>query len=65
LQQPAVDDVPPAERKFGDGHHLKPNMVQFYDCRNVLISGVSIKNPAMWTIHPVLCTNVTVNGKPV
>jgi polygalacturonase len=65
LQQMAVDGVPPADREFGDGHYLKPNVVQLYDCRNVLILGVSIKNPAMWTIHPVLCTNVTVRDVTV
>ncbi|NUT33294.1 MAG: carbohydrate-binding protein [Hamadaea sp.] len=62
LQQMAVDGVPIAQRQFGDGHYLKPNMIQLYRCTNVLIEGVDIRNSAMWAVHPVLCTNVTVRG---
>ena len=54
--------VPPQERVFGAGHYLRPNFIQAYRCRNVLIEGVSIVRSPMWEIHPVLCTNVTVRG---
>ncbi|MFF5207256.1 glycosyl hydrolase family 28 protein [Streptosporangium sp. NPDC000396] len=60
LQQMAVDGLPVGQRQFGDGHFLKPNMIQFYDCTNILIEDLDIRNPAMWTIHPVLSRNVTV-----
>jgi polygalacturonase len=60
LQKMAVDDVPVPDRRFGNGHFLKPNMIQFYGCANILIEGVSIRNPAMWTVHPVLSRNVTI-----
>ncbi|HEV7933958.1 MAG TPA: glycosyl hydrolase family 28-related protein [Actinomadura sp.] len=62
LQQMAVDGVPVDRRRFGDGHFLKPNMIQLYRCRNILISDVSLRNPAMWTVHPVLSRNVTVRN---
>jgi polygalacturonase len=52
--------VPVAERVFGDGHYLRPSFVQPYECRNVLIEGVTIRNSPMWTIHPVYCDGVTV-----
>ncbi len=52
--------VPVSERVFGEGHYLRPQFIQPYRCQNVLISGVTIKNSPMWEIHPVLCTNVTV-----
>lgn len=55
-------DVPVSERKFGEGHYLRPQFIQPYRCQNVLIEGVSIKNSPMWEIHPVLCRNVTVDG---
>jgi polygalacturonase len=55
-------DVPVSERKFGEGHYLRPQFIQPYRCQNVLIEGVSIKNSPMWEIHPVLCQNVTVSG---
>ncbi len=52
--------VPVSDRLFGAGHFLRPQFIQPYRCKNVLIEGVTIKNSPMWEIHPVLCTNVTV-----
>ena len=54
--------VPVAQRVFGADHKLRPNFIQPYRCRNVLIEGVTIQESPMWEIHPVLCTNVTVRG---
>ena len=55
-------DVPVNQRIFGEGHYLRPQFIQPYRSRNVLIEGVTIKNSPMWEIHPVLCQNVTVSG---
>jgi polygalacturonase len=54
--------VPVEQRIFGAGYYLRPQFIQPYRCRNVLIEGVTIKNSPMWEIHPVLCQNVTVRG---
>jgi len=54
--------VPVAERVFGDGYFLRPNFIQPYRSRNVLIEDVTIVNSPMWEIHPVLCQSVTVRG---
>ena len=54
--------VPVEQRVFGLGHYLRPNFIQPYRCQNVLIEGVTINNSPMWELHPVLCTNVTVQG---
>ena len=54
--------VPVKERIFGEGHWLRPNFIQPYRSRNVLIDGVTIVNSPMWEIHPVLCQNVTVRN---
>ena len=54
--------VPVAERVFGDGSFLRPNFIQPYRSRNVLIDGVTILNSPMWEIHPVLCQSVTVRN---
>lgn len=48
------------ERIFGEADRLRPNFIQPYKCKNVLIEGVKIVNSPMWEIHPVLCENVTV-----
>lgn len=58
-------DVPVQERVFGEGHYLRPQFIQPYQCRNVLLEGVTIVNSPMWEIHPVLCTNVIVRGVKV
>jgi polygalacturonase len=58
-------DTPVKERTFGEGDYLRPNFIQFYRCRNVLIEGVTVKNSPMWQIHPVLCSNVTVRSVTV
>jgi polygalacturonase len=53
--------VPVAERVFGPGHYLRPQFIQPYRSKNVLIEGVTLKNSPMWQVHPVLCSNVTVH----
>ena len=60
LHQMGESAVPVEQRVFGSGHYLRPQFVQPYRCKNVLIEGVSLRNSPMWQIHPVLCSNVTV-----
>ena len=57
--------VPVEERKFGTGFYLRPQFVQPYRCKNVLIEGVTIVNSPMWILNPVLCNNVTIQGVTV
>ena len=54
------EGVPVKNRVFGEGSCLRPNFIQPYRCKNVLIEGVKINNSPMWEVHPVLCENVTV-----
>ena len=56
----AEDGVPVSARRFGVASFLRPQFIQPYHCRNVLIEGITIRNSPMWEINPVLCTNVTV-----
>ena len=53
-------DVPPRERIFGKGHHLRSSFIQTYRSKNVLIEGVKLINSPMWVINPVLSSNVTI-----
>lgn len=52
--------TPVAERQFGEGYFLRPSLLQTYECRNVLIEGVTIKDAPFWVVHPTFCTNVIV-----
>jgi len=54
--------LPVSERIFGEGHYLRPQFIQPYRCKNVLIEDVTLFNSPMWQVHPVLCNNVTVRG---
>ena len=62
LTDPATARMPVAERTFGEGAYLRPNFIQPYRCRNVVIEGITIRNSPMWEMHPVLSTNVIVRG---
>ncbi|TFW29277.1 glycoside hydrolase family 28 protein [Duganella callida] len=49
----------PAERRvFGLGHYLRPSMVEFIDCTDVLLEGYLVMNTPFWIHHPVNCRNV-------
>lgn len=50
----------PRKRIFGDGYYLRPYMFQPYNCKNILISGVTMINSPMWFVSPVMCENVTI-----
>src|SRR5215212_4743063 len=54
--------VPVAERVFGAQDYLRPNFIQPYRSRNILIDGITIINSPMWEIHPVLCESITVKN---
>src|SRR5215469_8697919 len=54
----AEHGVPVNERIFGQGHYLRPQFLQPYRCKNVLIEDVTITNSPMFEIHPILCSNV-------
>jgi polygalacturonase len=61
----AEDAVPVEQRVFGDGSYLRPPFIQPYECENVLIADVRLRNSPFWNIHPVLCRNVTLRGVDV
>jgi polygalacturonase len=62
LETMADDNVPVAQRVFGAGHFLPPQMIQPFLTDTVLIQGVTIVNSPFWHLNPNLCRNVTVEG---
>jgi polygalacturonase len=58
-------DVPVKDRVFGPGHYLRPNFIQPYRCKNVLLEGFTVKRSPMWELNPTLCQNVTVRSVTV
>lgn len=65
LEQMGADGVPVTQRVFGDGHYLRPSFIGLYDCVNVLIEGVTLRNSPMWNIQPVYCRGVVVQDVTV
>ncbi|HMC01638.1 MAG TPA: glycoside hydrolase family 28 protein, partial [Flavobacteriaceae bacterium] len=65
LMEMADKGVPADERVFGDGHYLRPNFFEPFNCENVLIQGVKIINAPFWIIHPFKSNSVIVDGVTV
>ena len=62
LTQMVADNVPLENRVFGDGHYLRPSFISPYNCKSILIEGITIVGSPMWIIHPVLSEDVVVRG---
>jgi len=56
------NNTPVEERIFGEGHFLRPPLIQFMECENVLVEGVNIEDAPFWCVHLLLCNSVTVRG---
>lgn len=53
-------DVEKRKMTIADG--LRPQLVNFYQCENILIENVTLRNSPFWVIHPVEVNNMTVRG---
>lgn len=41
---------------------LRPVMVNFVKCKNVLLQGVIFQNSPAWNLHPLMCENVIIEN---
>ncbi|MCM1163489.1 MAG: glycoside hydrolase family 88 protein [Muribaculaceae bacterium] len=62
LQEWNENGVPVEKRILGDGYGMRPQMVNFVNCKNVLIQDVTLLRSPFWVIHPLFCENLTVKG---
>lgn len=53
------EGVPVEDRIFGEGHYLRPQLIQFFECRNILIEGITIRNSPFWCVHLLKSENIT------
>ena len=53
------------QRVFGLGHYLRPPMVTFLDCTDVLMENYQTQQTPFWQHHPVHCRNVVIRGVKV
>lgn len=55
-------EAPVAKRVFGEGYWLRPQLIQFYDCKNITLSGVFITNSPFWCVHLLKSENIICRG---
>ena len=41
---------------------LRPVLLSFSECKQVLLEGVTFKNSPSWCLHPLMCEHLTVNN---
>lgn len=64
------NETPVGERNFGEGYFLRPQLIQFFECRNITIEGVFITNSPFWCIHllkseNIICRDIRYDAKLV
>eukprot|EP01094_Clydonella_sp_ATCC50884_P025664 TRINITY_DN6845_c0_g1_i1.p1 TRINITY_DN6845_c0_g1~~TRINITY_DN6845_c0_g1_i1.p1 ORF type:complete len:417 (+),score=72.21 TRINITY_DN6845_c0_g1_i1:142-1392(+) len=42
--------------------YTRPRMLEFISSSLITVSGVTLKNSAFWTVHPVYCSDVLISG---
>lgn len=52
--------IPTEQRIFGPGCGMRPQLVNFYECENILIEDVTMLRSPFWVITPTLSKNITV-----
>lgn len=55
-------NTPLEVRIFGEGHFLRPHLIQFFDCKNVKVEGIKMEDSPFWCLHLLRCENVIVRG---
>jgi polygalacturonase len=54
--------VPMNQRMFGKGHFLRPHLIQFFECKNILVENVQIEDSPFWCVHLLKCQSATLRG---
>lgn len=65
IRQMGQEQTPVEERVFGEGSYLRPAFAEPFECTNVLLENITIKDAPFWMVHPVFCENVIIRGVTV
>ena len=65
LLKNAEDGVPMDQRIFTKEDGLRPQLINFYLCENILMENLTLLNSPFWVIHPLLSKNITVRGMKI
>lgn len=50
------------KRLFGEGHFLRPQLVQFLECENILLEGVRFEDAPFWCVHLLKSNSISIKG---
>lgn len=62
LLRSAEDKLPMQNRIMTVTDAMRPQTVHFYNCKTILIEGVTILNSPFWVLHPLMCEDLIVDG---
>ncbi len=62
LLQYEQNNVPIEQRVMTEEDGLRPQLINFYNCKNILIEGVTLRNSPFWVIHPLFCDQMVVRN---
>ena len=55
-------NTPIKDRIFGEGHYLRPQLIQFVNAKNILIENVQIEDSPFWCVHLLKSKSITIRG---
>ncbi len=56
------NQTPLEKRVMGKDGYLRPQFIQVYKCKNILLEDFTIENSPFWIIHPIASENITARG---
>lgn len=65
LLKQAEDGVDMNERIFTKNDGLRPQLINFNQCENILLEDLTLLRSPFWVIHPLLSKNITVRGMKI
>ncbi|WP_448778790.1 glycoside hydrolase family 28 protein [Bacteroides congonensis] len=60
LYEMKEDSIPFNKRVFIGGTSIRPQFINLYKCKNILLEDFTINRSPFWLIHPLLSENITV-----
>lgn len=60
LYQMMKDSIPAEQRIFANKEGIRPQFINLYKCKNILLEGFTLHRSPFWLIHPLLSENITI-----
>ncbi|PKB15460.1 glycoside hydrolase family 28 protein [Flavobacterium sp. 5] len=55
-------NTPIKERVFGEGHYLRPQLIQFINSKNILLENIKLEDSPFWCVHLLKSKSITICG---